>query len=126
MSESRKKLEEEQKYLEKTKYQPGKSEWTTEEEEKRLAEIRRLEQRNKEMIKWKKGETKRIVNAEISILKGLAEEERNDAHKYRSAATHTNIPTMKKLLLDLGSEEEQHARRLETLATELERRTLLY
>ena len=126
MSEARKNLLDKERKelknkLEKGKWKGAGSEWTTEEEAKRLAEIKRLEERNKEMWKAKKEEYKRLINREVGTLKSMEKDEEEAAIRYRNASNDSPLPTMKRLLLDLGSEEQTHALRLHRLAIELER-----
>jgi len=132
MSESRRKLtEEERKHVpfskfvrESDKAMSLDERYKTYNEEERLANIKRLEERNKEMIKAKKKEQKRMIYEQAQLLRSLADNEGKDAAKYRDLAKYNPLPTMSKLFFSLALEEHEHEVRLVRLAEELTRKIL--
>jgi rubrerythrin len=92
-----------------------------EELERKAAEIKRQEDKAKERLRLTKEEYIKLINREAGTLNSMAKDEDEDANRYRSAANYSPLPTMKKLLLGIGAEEQVHAQRLRILATELER-----
>jgi rubrerythrin len=124
MSEARKKLiDETREWLKKggvdlSKEFRGKTE-SEEDMILRIAEIKRQEEQTKVKIKAKREEYKRLINREVGTLNAMAKDEDEAAIRYRNASNDSPLPTMKKLLLDLGAEEQAHAQRLRKLTAEL-------
>ena len=120
MSEARKKLKAKerkglQNELEKEKFTGAGSKWTPEEEEKRLAEIKRLEERNNEMLKRKKEELKMKHEELYRIIKsGIRDalrDEKGAAEKYRVLANlcrRAGNETIARILENIANDEERH------------------
>jgi hypothetical protein len=127
MSEARRRLEkttETRKKAEKS-YSDFPYSPPTHEDADRINELRRQEERIKELIKHKMAEQRKIIISVIEILRKAAVDEDTDAIKYkewssRFAGIRTPMPTVQNILNTISNEEEHHARYLRSLISRLE------
>jgi rubrerythrin len=89
----------------------------------RIAELKRREERTREMIRAKIEEQKRIVREIIAVIDARRGDEARDSSTYFNLARkYQSIPTVSRLFQELSEAEDSHQKKLMLLGNELERK----